>query len=460
MIDTLVGIRPGVRLTTGDQVRAFHPWGVAELGTLRPDTLAALRMLQERVAPSAHLEDLGTELVATLQRVPFLLAHHLTWQGAIELSVTPVARYSDFRPRQPEPGAWLRMSRFVLSRRADRELVMESPLSFQRVVLRSPRLGMLVSLLCRPLHMEDVRAEYADELGPLVEAAVQHLLGTGAIDSAAEEGAFTEDRDEALRQWSFHDLLFHSRSRRGRHDHSYGAVYRFKGEIEPQPAVKVVTGPAVELRKPTTELPSACGVTLDDVLEGRRSIREYGAQPIGVEQLGEFLYRTARIRARFDAQAGVPYETTSRPYPAGGASYELELYPVVARCRGLEPGAYHYDPLGHRLCPLHADESDVARLLLDAGSGMGRRDGPDVLIAITSRFQRVSWKYGSLAYALTLKNVGVLYQTMYLVATAMGLAACALGGGDTDLAAGTLGLDYLREGTVGEFALGSLIQSE
>jgi hypothetical protein len=44
---------------------------------------------------------------------------------------------------------------------------------------------------------------------------------------------------------------------------------------------------------------------------------------------------------------------------------------------------------------------------------------------------------------------------MYLVATAMRLAPCALGSGDADLAARALGLDYLRESSVGDFLLGS-----
>jgi SagB-type dehydrogenase family enzyme len=60
-----------------------------------------------------------------------------------------------------------------------------------------------------------------------------------------------------------------------------------------------------------------------------------------------------------------------------------------------------------------------------------------------------------MAYALVLKHVGVLCQTMYLVATAMGLAPCALGTGDSDLFAYATGLDYVAESSVGEFALGS-----
>jgi len=78
-----------------------------------------------------------------------------------------------------------------------------------------------------------------------------------------------------------------------------------------------------------------------------------------------------------------------------------------------------------------------------------------VLLIVTARFQRLSWKYESIAYATVLKDVGVLYQTMYLVATAMGLAPCAVGGGNADLAARILGLDYLAESSVGEFLLGS-----
>ena len=60
-----------------------------------------------------------------------------------------------------------------------------------------------------------------------------------------------------------------------------------------------------------------------------------------------------------------------------------------------------------------------------------------------------------MAYALILKNVGVLYQTMYLVATAMGLAGCGLGGGDSDLFSRAAHTQSLVETSVGEFLLGS-----
>ena len=145
---------------------------------------------------------------------------------------------------------------------------------------------------------------------------------------------------------------------------------------------------------------------------------------------------------------------SSRPYPAGGACYELELYPVANRCEGLERGMYHYDPLDHRLTRLGTRGREFAALVSYATVSAPGSD-PQVLIAIAARFARVSWKYDAIAYATTLKHVGVLQQAMYLVATAMGLGACALGSGDSDLFAQAAGVSCHAETSVGEFLLGS-----
>jgi SagB-type dehydrogenase family enzyme len=65
------------------------------------------------------------------------------------------------------------------------------------------------------------------------------------------------------------------------------------------------------------------------------------------------------------------------------------------------------------------------------------------------------WKYEAMAYALILKDVGVLLQTLCLVAEAMGLAACPIGGGDAELFAHAAGTSPWIEGSVGELILGS-----
>lgn len=342
-------------------------------------------------------------------------------------------------PHSLAPDAWLRLGRFSLLRRRDAHLVLESPLSKYRAVLLDP--GLLTAFASpRPVSSADPR------LWPLLGL----LAGAGFLDTGVD-GEFP-DESAVLRQWDVHDLYFHSRSRRGRTDEPTGGWFPFLGEIEPLPAVKPVPdGPRVELHRPErlTDLP------LQEAIEARCSIRSYGEEPITAAQLGEFLYRTARVRGTTGPGAGLPHEVTSRPYPCGGAEYDLELYLTVRRCAGVRPGSYHYDPAGHALTLINDCEEQQGALLRAASMAAGGQAVPDVLVTMTSRFQRLSWKYRGIAYSLTLKHVGVLTQNMYLVATAMGLAGCALGIGDADATAAAFGLDYLQESSVGEFVLGS-----
>ncbi|MDW6058515.1 nitroreductase family protein [Streptomyces sp. FXJ1.4098] len=84
-----------------------------------------------------------------------------------------------------------------------------------------------------------------------------------------------------------------------------------------------------------------------------------------------------------------------------------------------------------------------------------RRAPPDVHLTLVSRIKRLSWKYAAHSYALTLKNTGVLLQTLSLVATAMGLSGCAVGGGDSETPVRAFGLAAHTEIPVGAFLLGS-----
>src|SRR4029453_15698275 len=134
---------------------------------------------------------------------------------------------------------------------------------------------------------------------------------------------------------------------------------------------------------------------------------------------------------------------------------DLESYVIANVCSGLAPGIYHYDPLDHELCKIGQVNSQVEALLQYARVAAPGSGELQVLIVLASRFQRLSWKYSSMAYATTLKNVGVLYQTMYLVATDMGLAPCALGGGNSDLFAEAGRRDYFTGSPGSEFLLGT-----
>jgi len=137
-----------------------------------------------------------------------------------------------------------------------------------------------------------------------------------------------------------------------------------------------------------------------------------------------------------------------------GASYELELYLAVDKCEGFARGFYHYDAGGHTLVPIDVRTHELEALLTGAEFAMGAPAAPQILITIAARFGRVSWKYSSLAYALILKDVGVLIQTLYVMATDMGLGGCAIGIANIDLFAKMTGIEFHVEGPVGQFAIG------
>ncbi len=353
----------------------------------------------------------------------------------------------------------VRLSRFALLRNSAGALVLESSLVKVRIVPQHPVVLAIIGQLAEPKSQDELRHVSAirNHISETqLSAVVEFLVRLGILDPELPSGHFAEDSNMTLKQWEFHDLLFHSRIRLGRFDGHLGGSFPHRGEIPQQPAIKPLpAGESFKLPRPKIAEILDRDPQLTVALEGRRSLREYGIEPLTLEELAEFLYRVARVRVRWQSADPEEMEMVGRPYPAGGSAYELELYLNVRRCRGLSPGSYYVDPVNHQLIQLESKPAELKAMFEVAARSTGSTENADILVTITSRFQRLSWKYQGIAYATTLRHTGVLYQTMYLVATAMGLAPCALGVGDAELSARALCLEYLQESSVGEFLLGS-----
>jgi oxazoline/thiazoline dehydrogenase len=384
-----------------------------------------------------------------------MLCHSITWNGSRLAALVPLAPAWQEIPNKLAPETRFVISRFIYLRKDGDQFVLESPLANAQIALYDSRVITLLNTLVKPCSLEDLYRAHEDIPRVSIALFVRLMLRCQALSSGGRACVLREETS-ALAQWEFHDLLFHTRSRLGRHANLYGATFRFKDKVAPLPAVKAphVSDEVVRLYAPDIQTLCENDIPFTRVLEQRHSIRNHGEQPITVDQLGEFLYRTARLRVLFEAtEEG--YERSDRPYPSGGACYEMELYLVINVCGGLSSGLYHYCPKTHRLDKMTGRTREVEALLKDAYFAADQRSVPQVLLILAARFQRVAWKYDAIAYALILKHVGVLYQTMYLVATSMGLASCALGGGNSDIFAIAAGTDYYAETSVGEFILGS-----
>jgi len=191
-------------------------------------------------------------------------------------------------------------------------------------------------------------------------------------------------------------------------------------------------------------------------LVSRRSIRSYAPRPIEKRKLEQFLQLTAQAHALVESRE---FGTTSlRNYPSGGARYPLEVYPLVENVQALPKGFYYYHPFQHRLELINQARRYRGALLNSAMQRMGTeatQDGkPAVLFLVTAVFGRTAWKYRGIPLHLILQEVGALYQTMYLAAAALGLAACPVGAFPERAVAEILNLDSRDESEVGMFALG------
>lgn len=446
------------------------PFAKVPLFGVQEGLLAALRFLSSGGATVEELVDVVIEHDGELAVPTFfyylqyftergLICHTVTCNEIKLATIVPISPSYQFKLGKLAVNEQYMLSRFAYLRCSRQQFVLECPLAHAKILLHDQRMMALLHTLSKPCRLADLYRHSGGLSAESVTGFLTLLLVCKSLCVQSSDKSRTEAQQsvpDTLAQWEFHDLLFHSKSRKGRHDGSYGATYRFR-QIEPLPAVKApMSNEAIGLYKPNIEALKQNDLPFTRVLEGRQSIRKHGEQPITAQQLGEFLYRTTRLKALSQTEQ-TPYQFSQRPYPSGGACYELELYLVINLCEGLAAGLYHYCPQTHQLYKLASRTPHVEALLDDAYHTTGKPGQPQVLIVLAARFQRVAWKYESMAYAMILKHVGVLYQTMYLVATAMGLASCALGGGDADLFTTAAETEYYAETSVGEFILGSIV---
>jgi SagB-type dehydrogenase family enzyme len=359
-------------------------------------------------------------------------------------------------PAKPSSGDTLVLSRFAYLRRRGNAMVLESPRAGALFRICDPAITATLAALSRPQKISKLRKQMAflnlDLLGLLLGSGM--LIKLGAKDG---DGIRVNEGDSNLVLWDFHDLLFHTRSTEGRHADPVGGAYAYAGVTPPLPAVRPPwPGKKIALAEFTAPGPTS---PFAKVLHARHSTRDFDDQnPVTLAELAQFLGTTARVlsewKDRADVGGGLEVGYSSRPYPAAGSAYELELYLAVSNCAGLARGLYHYDAGGHALVAIDASAQQLRALSMAAEFAMGASGPPQILITIAARFGRLSWKYSSIAYSLILKDVGSLIQTFYLTATDMGLGGCAIGTNNIDLFEKITGLEFHIEGPVGQFALG------
>jgi putative peptide maturation dehydrogenase len=215
---------------------------------------------------------------------------------------------------------------------------------------------------------------------------------------------------------------------------------------DPPAAFHVATSPIAVRELPVVERDG----DLYDVLLRRRTTRSFDVErPLALDELAVVL------RYVFGYHGYAPLfgqvTTLKRTSPSAGGFHPVDVYPLVTNVDGLDTGLYHYDGRAHALeliVPLSRDEAKetAARFVC----GQSYFADAHVLFVLAARFDRAFWKYRNhpKAFGALLMDAAHLSQTLYLVATELGLGAFVTAAINNVDIEERLGLDGYREGVL------------
>jgi SagB-type dehydrogenase family enzyme len=185
---------------------------------------------------------------------------------------------------------------------------------------------------------------------------------------------------------------------------------------------------------PPAKPPNNC--PLHDVLQNRRSIRDFADVPISSQALSHLLWASTGISRK---EQGYEFRTA----PSAGALYPVETYLCINNIQAIPTGIYHYNVKGHYLELLKQGNHavHVTRTALD--QQMCRAAA--VVLIWTAVFQRSKWKYGQRAYRYVYLDVGHAAENLALAATSLDLGSCPIAALYDDEVNGLIGVDGAEE---------------
>ncbi|MBP6875431.1 MAG: SagB/ThcOx family dehydrogenase [Candidatus Eisenbacteria bacterium] len=129
-----------------------------------------------------------------------------------------------------------------------------------------------------------------------------------------------------------------------------------------------------------------------------------------------------------------------RTAPSAGALYPVNVYLVVWRGAGLEPGVYYYQPKQSALVRVREDDSAIWMLFEASGSPAAWGEAQAVVV-LTTTFARTGFKYAERAYRYVCMDAGHLACNLALAAATIGWQAPMIARFDDRAVNATLDLD-------------------
>ena len=220
-----------------------------------------------------------------------------------------------------------------------------------------------------------------------------------------------------------------------------GDVFQIKPKKPPQ--YKTYTGAKV-VKLPG---PGHQGMTVEDAIKKRRSVRNYSPKSLSMSQLSHLLFAAQGI-------TGKMYGQPLRSAPSAGALYPFELYLAVNNVQGLSKGIYHYVVLNHELELIKP--GDFSGQITDAGLEQDMLGEADVTFILSAIFDRTRHKYGERGFRYVYIETGHISQNIYLQAVSLGLGSVRVGSFLDEKVNQLIGINGHAEAAIYLHAVGTL----
>ncbi|SER48176.1 SagB-type dehydrogenase domain-containing protein [Streptomyces sp. yr375] len=158
---------------------------------------------------------------------------------------------------------------------------------------------------------------------------------------------------------------------------------------------------------------------LDQCVRRRRSWAPMGGGALSRDQLAHLLGLSYGTTG--SGLAGGDVRLPLRATPSAGGLYSCDLFLLVNRVTGIEPGLYYLQP-GRQVLQLVRADRTWAEVTAQTGY-RDRADQAAAMVIYTGAFRRNQWKYRERGYRTVLLDCGHLAQSVVLTATALGLVA-------------------------------------
>ena len=210
----------------------------------------------------------------------------------------------DYWPQTPKlaDSATIVLSRFAYMRRRGNDMVLELPRATALFRICDPKVAAAIATLCEPQKIGRMRRQPGfpgiELLGLLLDCNILFK-----IDAKGNEGRRSNEGDENLVLWDFHDLLFHTHSTEGRQANPLGGLYPYADVIAPPPAVRAPwPGTTIDLN-PFSATTSEATSPYVKLLSERHSTRDFDdQQPITLAELAQFLESAARVQSKWTSK--------------------------------------------------------------------------------------------------------------------------------------------------------------